>query len=82
MYGYATVSYNHILDHLKFWPAHTAVTTPVLKVKKIGKIDELTFVWSNYEWSVSSETDSNPHKKIKTSPQIRSIFGVHNFLCV
>ena len=41
--------------------------------------DELTFVWSNYELSVSSETDSptdsNPNKKIKTSPQIRSIFG-------
>ena len=27
MYGYATVSYNQILDRLKFWPAHTAVTT-------------------------------------------------------
>ena len=35
MYGYAAVSYNQILDHLKFWPAHTAVTTVVLKVKKI-----------------------------------------------
>ena len=76
MYGYATVSYNQILDHLKFWPAHTAVTTAVLKVKKIVAIlDELTFVWSNFEMLVLSETDSKPHKKIKTSPQIRSIFG-------
>ena len=25
MYGYATASYDQILDHLKFWPAHTAV---------------------------------------------------------
>ena len=33
MYGYATVSYNQILDHLKFWPAFTAITTAVLKVK-------------------------------------------------
>ena len=33
MYGYATVSYNQILDHLKFWPAQSAVTTAVLKVK-------------------------------------------------
>ena len=33
MYGYATVSYNQILDHLKFLPALTAVTTAVLKVK-------------------------------------------------
>ena len=33
MYGYATVSYYQILDHLKFWPALTAVTTAVLKVK-------------------------------------------------
>ena len=31
MYGYAAVSYNQILDHLKFWPTHTAVTTAVLK---------------------------------------------------
>ena len=35
MYGYATVSYNQILDHLKFSPAHTALTLAVLKVKKI-----------------------------------------------
>ena len=34
MHGYATVSYNQILDHLQFWPAHTAVTTAVSKVKK------------------------------------------------
>ena len=33
MYGYATVSYNQILDHLKFWPAHSVVTTAVIKVK-------------------------------------------------
>ena len=32
IYGYATVSFNQILDHLKFWPAPTAVTTAVLKV--------------------------------------------------
>ena len=32
-YGYATVSYKQILDPLKFWPAHFAVTTAVLKVK-------------------------------------------------
>ena len=33
MYGFATVSYNQISDHLKFWPILTAVTTAVLKVK-------------------------------------------------
>ena len=33
MYGYATVSYTQILDHLKFWPAHSDLTTTVLKVK-------------------------------------------------
>ena len=33
MYGYATVSYNQILDHLKLRPAFTAITTAVLKVK-------------------------------------------------
>ena len=71
MYGYATVSYNQILDHLKFWPVLTTITTAVFKVKIVwANEDELTFVWSNYELPVSSETDSNPHKKIKTSPQI------------
>ena len=35
MYGYATASYNQILDHLKFWPAHTAVKTAALKLKMI-----------------------------------------------
>ena len=34
MYGYATASYNQILDHLKFWPTHTAVKTIALKIKK------------------------------------------------
>ena len=39
MYGYATVSYNHILDHFKFWPAHSVVSTAVLKVKLfLGKL--------------------------------------------
>ena len=33
MYGYATVSYDQTLNHLKFWPALAAVTTAVLKVK-------------------------------------------------
>ena len=33
MYDYANVSYKQILDPLKFWPAHSAVTTAVLKVK-------------------------------------------------
>ena len=33
IYGYAPVSYNQILDHLKFWPALTAVATAVLKLK-------------------------------------------------
>ena len=33
MYGNATVSFNQILDHLKFRPALTVVTTAVLKVK-------------------------------------------------
>ena len=33
MYGYATVSYNLTFDNLKFWPALTAITTGVLKVK-------------------------------------------------
>ena len=32
MYGYVNVSYDQILDHFKFWPAHTAVTIAVLKV--------------------------------------------------
>ena len=35
MYDYATVKYNKILDHLKFWPTHTSVTAAVLKVKNI-----------------------------------------------
>ena len=33
MDGYATGSYNQILDHLKFWQAHSAETTAVLKVE-------------------------------------------------
>ena len=33
MYGYATVSYNQTLYHLKFRTAITVVTTSVLKVK-------------------------------------------------
>ena len=33
MYGYASVSYNQNLNHLKFWPTLTAVATAVLKVK-------------------------------------------------
>ena len=33
MYGYATVSYNQILNHLKFSLILTAVATAVLKVK-------------------------------------------------
>ena len=76
MHGYATVSYNQILNHLRLWPTLTAVGTAVLKVKlfKINE-DELTFVWSNYELSVPSDTDSKPRTKIKTSLQIRSIFG-------
>ena len=32
MYGYATVSYDQILNHLNFWPALTVVTTAILKV--------------------------------------------------
>ena len=45
MYSYATVSYNQILDHLRFRPALTVVTTAVLKVKIVlDKEDELTFV--------------------------------------
>ena len=35
MHGYAIVSYNQILDHMKCWPAHSAVATAVLKVKYI-----------------------------------------------
>ena len=39
MYGYATVCYNQILDHLKFWPAHSATTIAALKVKLfLGKL--------------------------------------------
>ena len=37
MYGYATVSYNQILDHLKFLPAHSVVTTAILKVNIFRK---------------------------------------------
>ena len=33
MYGHATVSYNQIVNHVKFRPALTAVATAVLKVK-------------------------------------------------
>ena len=33
IYGYTSFSYNQILDNLKFWPAHSAITTAVLKVK-------------------------------------------------
>ena len=32
MYGYATVSYEQLFDHLKLWPAQTAITIAVLKV--------------------------------------------------
>ena len=35
MYGYATVSYNQNLNHLKFWPTLTAVATAALKVKNV-----------------------------------------------
>ena len=69
-------------DHLKIWPAQTAITTAVLKVKNESNSDELTFVWSNYEWSVLSETDSNPHKKMQTRPQNRSIFSCPKVLYV
>ena len=34
MYGYATSSYNQILDHLKFWLAHTAAKNSCFKGKK------------------------------------------------
>ena len=33
MYGYATVSYDQIWEHLKFWQAHTTVTTAVFKAE-------------------------------------------------
>ena len=33
IYGYATVSNNQILDHSRFWQAHSAVTAAVIKVK-------------------------------------------------
>ena len=47
MYGYATFSYNQILDHLKFCPAHTVVTTDVLKLTQVhANEDELTFFLS------------------------------------
>ena len=35
MYGYATVSYNQIVDDMKFYLAHPAVRTAVIKVKNI-----------------------------------------------
>ena len=35
MYGYAAVSYNQILNHLKFWLTLTAVATAVLKVQNV-----------------------------------------------
>ena len=35
MYNYANASFNQILDHFKFWPAHNAVKTAALKVKNI-----------------------------------------------
>ena len=34
MYGYTTVSYFQILDHLKFWPTYSAIITAILKVNK------------------------------------------------
>ena len=37
MYGYATVSYNQILNHLKLRPSLNAVATAVLKVKNCFK---------------------------------------------
>ena len=38
IYGCATVSYNEILVHLKFWPALAAVLPAVLKVNfALGK---------------------------------------------
>ena len=45
MYVYATVSYNQVLDHLKFAPVHTVETTDALKLKHFyANEDELTFV--------------------------------------
>ena len=35
LYGFATVSYNQIWDHMKFWQAHPAISTAVLQVKNI-----------------------------------------------
>ena len=73
----------------QFWPLEV-LTGPnchnnsCIKGKKNieANSDELTFVWSHYELSVLPETDSNPHKKIQTRPQVRSIFRGTKFACV
>ena len=50
MHGYATVSYNQILDHLQFWTTHIAVTAAVSRLKIFYVLlAELTFVWGSYE---------------------------------
>ena len=58
IYGYATVSYNQILDHLKFWPTLTAITTALLKVKLVlGKgrwtglcLKQLWIIGITWDW--------------------------------
>ena len=62
MYGYATVSYNQILDHVKFWPAHTVVTTDVLKLKQF-------FMQTKMNWLLS--------EAIMNSRYSRSVILIH-----
>ena len=75
MYGYTAVSYNQILNLLKFWPTLTAVATAELKVKNGLDKRRWTDFCLKQLWIIGIVGDSNSHKKIKTSPQIRSIFG-------
>ena len=84
MYGYATVSYNQIFDHLKFWLAFTAITTAVLKVKIV--FDNQRWIW------ILSEAIMNYRcrqgliviriRKLKSIHKLGQYSEVHKFVCV
>ena len=64
MHDYATASYNQILDHLKFWRAHTVVKTAVLKLKKI--LGDLR--WADHKLGQYSEVPESACVYLKPKP--------------
>ena len=81
MYGYATVSYNQTLDHLKFWPAITVVTTAVLKVK-------IAFRQTKVNWLLSEAIVKYRRlivthvRKFKRVHKLGLYLEVHSCVCV